>query len=839
MHHTFFLRHYCWVVLVTAACVAFPIRAYPQVDNAGWQDGYGRSIEQAGVNGEVFAVTAKNNRLFVGGSFSRYGNLTLQNIAEWDPENSRWIPLGDSDSNGVNGPVFAIAVDDSCVYVAGRFTAAGGVAAKNIACWRTDLRRWIPLQQGLTGGNNAYVAVLAMMNKQLFVGGEFTTAGGITANNIAAWNGDSWNSLGSEINNGISGTVNAIAPGHGVLYVGGAFSRAGAVSVANLASWNGTDWGSLSGGVNGYVNALAVVGDRLLAGGEFSRAGDTAANNIARWSVVTRTWLPLAAPQGNDGGANHYQGNGVAGVVRAMVADNHQVFVTGTFRTADPGDLASAPISAQYVARWYESGSDLDSGNIWWGSLGRGLNGYGNAIAVMKTAVFVGGAFTQAGYVNASHIARWDGKRWASLSIGINGPISGLAVLNNRVWAAGNFNSADGVTTTHVATLSGTLWQLAKGSVRGSVLALAADDQYLYAGGAFAAAGTATALNIARYSPESERWSDLSFGVGGGEGAAVHAIAAHAGNIYAGGRFTVADTVNANNIAVWNATLQRWEALGDGVNGVVYAVAVAPDGTVFVGGDFTQAGGQPASNIARWDGTQWSPLAEGMNKPVHALKFEGTQVYVGGEFSSAGNIPASLIARWDIATQQWEALGDGLRGHFVPQVASIALLDGKVIAAGNFYQSGNDSLYHIAAWDGNRWNPLGSGLGLSANAAVATSEGLFVGGDFLRAGHKDSYYFAYWSNKISANNPRERYPATVLIAPNPASIGETVILTLNLPSASVGIYNLLGEQVRTLRSTAPTVAVSTADLSPGIYLCSITSGKERYTLPLVVRYSSN
>jgi len=807
--------------------------AHAQSTNSGWQDGYGRNIEQSGVNGEVFAIAARGNSLFVGGIFDSHADIPLQNIAEWNEVNSTWSPLADGDSNGVNGPVFAIAVDGPCVYVGGRFTRAGGVAANNIACWRTDLRRWAPLKNGVTGGSNAYVASLAVLDNHLFVGGEFSDADTVAANNIAAWDGDSWSYLGSTKQNGVSGTVNALAVGHGVLYVGGNFTSAGDQAVASLASWNGEEWSSLGEGVNGYVNALAIVQDRVIAGGEFSRAGDTTANNIARWSVMARRWLPLAAPKGNGGSSNNYQGNGVAGVVRGMVADNNRVFVTGTFRTADPGDMISAPISAQFIARWYESGSDLDSGNIWWGSLGAGLNGYGNVVGVMNTKIFVGGAFSQAGLLNAGHIARWDGKRWSSLSVGINGPISALTALNNRVWAAGSFNSDDGVTSTHLATVSGTTWQLAKGKIRGSVFAIAADGQHLYAGGKFSAAGTATALNIARYSPELQRWSDLSFGVGGGEGAAVHAIAVHADNVYAGGRFTVADTVNAHNIAAWNRETERWEPLGSGVNGVVNAIAIAPDGTLFVGGDFTRAGDLPAKNIAKWDGTRWLPLAEGVNNPVHALTIDGPHVYVGGEFSSAGSVPASLIASWDIGAEQWEPLGNGLRGHFIPHVASIVILKGEIVAMGNFYQSGNDSLYHAAAWDGSRWNPLESGLDRSVNAAVVTSEGLFVGGDFLRAGTKDSYYFAHWSNGVSAISGGASATA-VNIAPNPVAAGENAMLTGTFPSASIAMYDLLGNCVSVLQSAGQSVMLPTSNIPPGIYLCSVRLNNQTHALPLII-----
>lgn len=53
----------------------------------------------------------------------------------------------------------------------------------------------------------------------------------------------------------------------------------------------------------------------------------------------------------------------------------------------------------------------------------------------------------------------------------------------------------------------------------------------------------------------------------------------------------------------------------------MYALAVANDGGVYVGGQFTMAGAVAASNVARWDpatGT-WSALGSGLNGAVYAL----------------------------------------------------------------------------------------------------------------------------------------------------------------------------------------------------------------------------
>ena len=63
-----------------------------------------------------------------------------------------------------------------------------------------------------------------MDGTNLYVGGGFTTAGGLPANHIAKWDGRTWSTLGS----GLDGGVNALAvDGAGHLFVGGGFYMAG------------------------------------------------------------------------------------------------------------------------------------------------------------------------------------------------------------------------------------------------------------------------------------------------------------------------------------------------------------------------------------------------------------------------------------------------------------------------------------------------------------------------------------------------------------------------------------------------------------------------------------
>ena len=85
-------------------------------------------------------------------------------------------------------------------------------------------------------------------------------------------------------------------------------------------------------------------------------------------------------------------------------------------------------------------------------------------------------------------------------------------------------------------------------------------------------------------------------------------------------------------------------ALGSGMNGPVYALAVSGSG-LYAGGNFTMAGGSPANYIAKWDGTAWKPLGSGMNNYIFALAVSGRHLYGGGSFTTAGNKASAHVAK--------------------------------------------------------------------------------------------------------------------------------------------------------------------------------------------------
>jgi hypothetical protein len=163
---------------------------------------------------------------------------------------------------------------------------------------------------GANNGVNGVVIALIVhsdnLGPALFAGGGFTSAGGVVAAHIARWSGSSWASLGTGAANGLNSNVNSMAvydEGTGpALFVGGLFTTAGGLSVGRMARWSNSWSGLGSAGLNGSVNTLASfatdpAGPALWVGGVFDTADARPSSNIARWTVVGPAPVIVQQPQ--------------------------------------------------------------------------------------------------------------------------------------------------------------------------------------------------------------------------------------------------------------------------------------------------------------------------------------------------------------------------------------------------------------------------------------------------------------------------------------------------------------------------------------------------------------
>ncbi len=230
--------------------------------------------------------------------------------------------------SGTNAPVRALlTISGTTMFVGGDFTQAGGLAANHVARWNAT--GWFTLGTGVDGPARALLHV----GTDIVVGGDFANAGGVAAPGVASWTGQVWKPLGS----GLNGSVHALALHEGSIYAGGTFTSAGGQAASRVARWNGSAWSALGAGVAGgatpIVRALAAYDGRLYAGGEFSLAGGVSTNNIARWDGAS--WSPL--------------GDGTNGAVFAMHPSYTELLVGGSFTKAGGVDSPG-------LARWNTTG---------------------------------------------------------------------------------------------------------------------------------------------------------------------------------------------------------------------------------------------------------------------------------------------------------------------------------------------------------------------------------------------------------------------------------------------------------------------------------------------------
>jgi hypothetical protein len=359
--------------------------------------------------------------------------------------------------------------------------------------------KWNALLSGINGKVLASTVFDDGTGPALYVGGSFTSAGGVPAKNIAKWNGTTWSALGS----GVSGTVSALAasedasPLGRALYVGGSFGQAGGTPAKGIAKWRSGTWTPLGSGVSGGdVTALAIFdhgsGPALYAGGEFKKAGLVLANRIAKWNGLS--WSAL--------------GSGISGArVRTLAAVNKgspggpALYVGGTF-------LSAGGVQVKNIARW---------NGATWSALGTGTNGQVEALATFDEgtglALFAGGSFTNAGGVSASAIAKWNGA-WSGVGAGFSGGTILALVRGDELggtpilYAGGSFTKSGSTALHNLASWNGSSWSGAGIGTSAPVLTLSAYDDgpasglSLYAGGSFTSAGAVPAANIARWARE-------------------------------------------------------------------------------------------------------------------------------------------------------------------------------------------------------------------------------------------------------------------------------------------------------------------------------------------------
>jgi trimeric autotransporter adhesin len=506
---------------------------------------------------------------------------------------------------------------------------------------------------------------------------------------------------------GIDGPVSSMVSMGNFLLVGGSFSHAGNVEAHNLALWDGGHWMPFAGGVNGPVSSLVLNNVGLFVSGTFTRAGAVSAQGIAKWNGFR--WEGV--------NANPLTEYNYAGTIDTLYWQAGNLYVGGSFSKI-------GGVSSRGIARW--------DGRAWHDMEG-GVSIPDYAFASVYTItgdgtnIYAGGFFTQAGSVQATNLARWNGRHWEGIGNFAAEPppnvtffpalysqVDKVMMNQGSLYVCGQFSEVDGYAITNFAKWNRGIWQKA-GDVDGQVNGM---DEYmggLLVAGTFRSIGGVSATNAAWF--KQGRWSGLGVNTSG----SFYDVKVAGNHVYLAGSFDLVNGVSARSIIRYDGG--KFSALGTGkgnsLSGPVEALAT--DGTnVYALGNFDTAGTAPVSGLAKWDGTKWSGLGKpfdsgmGYRSPgfnlalgigrnpgnLPGIAAVGSKLYFNGRFEMP-DVGGTNLACWN--GREWSAVGNDQGTWEIESMAS----DGKnLFVSGELLNDFQVVKYGVNAWDGTNWTEV-------------------------------------------------------------------------------------------------------------------------------------
>ena len=295
-----------------------------RLDSGTWDDM--GPPDASGTYTQVNAIVHHEGTVYIGGDFLNFDNIANADyIVAFDTDAGTYSALG----TGMNNVVRALVVDATGnIWVGGDFTSAGGTALGGLAYW--DGSAWQD-PSNYTGGGTVYALAVDGQNN-VYIGGDFLNFDGVgNTDDICYWDGSAFQAMGTGVSGGT--TVRAIAVDlNDNVYVGGDFTAMGGVSnTTRLAKWDGASWSALSTGAGGSVRTMDVANDGILyLGGQFSTLGGESISRIASWNGTA--FRPLGAGLGNTADVLKLKNGALP------------LYVSGSFATADDLTVSGFPV---------------------------------------------------------------------------------------------------------------------------------------------------------------------------------------------------------------------------------------------------------------------------------------------------------------------------------------------------------------------------------------------------------------------------------------------------------------------------------------------------------------
>jgi beta-propeller uncharacterized protein DUF5122 len=689
-------------------------------------------------NGTVRAVARGNGVTYIGGNFSALFRRT-GGFAQFSPSSGR-VGLASPQVEGGSAIVLGSAPDGAGgVFIGGDFTSVGGVARDNIAHVLADGS----VDPSFNPDANQPVFALAVSGGAFFVGGDFSGANSIggedrdfiaklsaTSGNATTWNPDS------------NGRVQAIAVSGTDVYVGGGFfSNIGGESrnnIAKLSATTGLADPTWDPDASNAVKAIAVSGTQIFVGGSFNGVdsiGGEDRNRIAKLSATSgnafSTWNPNAKSD-----------------VFALALDGTNLYVGGAFSGAN----SIGGQSRDRIAKL-----STTSGNAF-STWNPSANGSVQSLAVSGSEVYAGGGFTNIGGLSRFTLAKLSatsGNAFSAFNPDPDSDVLTISVSGSSVYAGGFFSVVNRTFRDNIAAVDDNGVPTSfNPDANGLVRAIAVSGSDVYVGGDFLGANSIGGQNRNRIAKLSAASGNAFSGFNAGTvNDVVSAIAVSGSDVYVGGTFTSIGGQSRDQIAKLSATsgnaFSAWNPNVDGTG--VNALAVSGS-NVFVGGSFTAIGGESRDNIAKLSATSgnaFSGFDPGADNTVTALALDGSNLYAGGLFDNIGGQPRKSIARLSATSGNVSAWDPSALPEPNQVVNAIAISGNEVYAGGNFTTIGGlarNRLAALSATSGNAFSTFNPNVGATSVSSLAASgSDLYVGGFFTTVGGKPRQGYAQFT----------------------------------------------------------------------------------------------
>jgi hypothetical protein len=641
-------------------------------------------------DGHVNAVIGdRHGGWFVGGSFSHVGGQSRSNLAHVlsDASVDPWSPP-------VGGEVYALALDQSTLYVTGTFQDIGAQHRYQAAAFDVTsgaLLPWAPLSSTLL--NQDSIQRILVDGSTVFLGGYFNTPSALPRRNLAAVDAAT-GSLVTAFNPDPDNSVWDLALMGSTLYVGGNFLNIGGVPRTRFAALDANSGavGSLSATFDSTVLALAISGTTVYLGGLFANVNGQARARGAALDVTSGAllaWNPQAAIPDHTSIS-----------IQSLVVDNESVYVGGSFRSIGGQrqyGLGRVDASTGNALSWVGDAAGPDATTV-------------ASVASQDGLVACGGNFATMGGEQRDGIAAydivtgqlmpWHAEIYGQFGSGQPGDVLRILVSGDAVWIGGQFSYVNGVPLHALASLDATT------------------------------GFTNTGFQVGFFF----------------SGEFVEALALRGRTLFAGGNFHTPISGQSNLISV-DSTTGAIVPGSTNTGPTVYDIALSTDQSRLYLAGLIYAVGNPSvprNYLAAIDPTNGAVLPWNPNPDQIAvqIQFSDDRVWVAGNFMSISNQSHLGLASLDPITGTASASFAPILQYSGSSVgaSALALYGGTVIAAGSFDTVNGLPQQYMAA--------LNSSNGALLNWAPSLTNGvsrLCLGGGILFA---TSAQFVYPSGEL-------------------------------------------------------------------------------------------